>query len=273
MLAVRTDQWKLVTYPDTEELSELYDLKNDPYEMTNLIKDPAYQNKIAELQEEIDRLVKETDYKSTYAVIDKTQKRGLMLKYDFENSDGQTVKDLSGNGNDGKIANAAIVETDRGAALKCSPESYVTVNKSDSLDTTNCPLTVSVWIKAESDGTVLTQGEGGKGAWSLFVEDGIPCFAVRDIGKIAVADGMESCLGKWTHLAAIINHDKLEYFVDRKKVASVPRGRNLVFFGDISLTIGKEQGRQVLDGLAPAGSFEGLITDLDFYREYKSDLE
>lgn len=106
---------------------------------------------------------------------------------------------------------------------------------------------------------------------SLFVEDGVPCFGVRDSGRIAVADGMESCLGKWTHLAATVNLDKLEMFVDGKKVASVPRGRYLKFFGSKTLTIGKEQGKQTL-GMIDNKSFTGLIADLSFYRQYKSDL-
>jgi len=272
-LAVRTEDFKLVTYPDTEEKSELYDLKNDPIEMNNLIDDPAYQNKIIELQKEIDHLAKETDYKESYAVLDKTKKQGLMLKYDFEDCDGKTVKDLSGNSNDGKISNAAIVTTEKGAALNCSPQSAVVVEQCDSLDTSNCPLSVSLWFKAQTDGTVVSQGEAtrGAGAWSLFIEDGVPCFGVNDNGRPAVADGMESCFGKWTHLVATVNLDKLEMFIDGKKVASVPRGRYLKFFGAKTLTIGKEQDGQTLKMIDP-GSFTGLISDFEFYRQYKSDL-
>ncbi|MBM4104192.1 MAG: DUF4976 domain-containing protein [Planctomycetes bacterium] len=271
-VAIRTEDWKLVTYPDTEEKSELYDLKNDPHEMNNLIDAPAYQEKAVALQKEMDRLVKDTDYKKSYDILDTTKKQGLMLKYDFENCDGRTIKDLSGNANIGNISNATVIATDKGAALKCSPKTSVTVKQSDSLDTSNCPLTVSLWIKAESDGTVLSQGQAHKGAWSLFVEDGIPCFAVIDTGRAAVADGMESCLGKWTHLVAAVNHDKLEFFVNGKKAASVPRGRNLIFFGNKSLTIGKQQGEQVLGGIIPAGGFKGLVSNLEFYRQYKVNL-
>jgi hypothetical protein len=194
-----------------------------------------------------------------------------MIKYDFEGSDGKVVKDLSGNSNNGKISNAGIVETDKGAALKCSANSSVVVKQSESMDTSECPLTVFVRFKAESDGTVLSQGEVYKGAWSLFIEDGIPCFGVRDSGRIAVADGMKSCLGKWVDIVAMVNLNKCEMFVDGKKVASVPRGRYLKFFGDKTLTIGKEQGEQVL-GMIPAGSFTGLISELAFYRQYKSYL-
>ena len=272
-LAVRTEDFKLVTYPDTDEISELYDLKNDPHEMNNLIDAPAYQKKAAQLQKEIDRLASQTDYKESYAVLDKTKKQGLMLKYDFEDCDGRTVKDLSGNSNNGNISNAGVVTTEKGAALKCSPQTSVIVKQSSSLDTSNCPLSVSLRFKAQADGTVLSQGDArkGTGAWSLFIEDGVPCFGVNDGGRIAVADGMESCLGKWIHLAATINLNKLEMFVDGKKVASVPRGRYLKFFGSKALTIGKEQGKQTL-GMIPAGSFTGLISDLSFYRQYKSDL-
>lgn len=272
MLAIRTEEWKLITYPDTQDKSELYDLKNDPYEMSNLIDNPLCQKQVVELQKEMERLAKETGYKKNYTVLDTTKKQGLMLKYDFENCDGKTVNDISGNSNHGNILNATIIKTDRGAALKCSPQSSITVKQSDSLDISRCPLTVSLHIKTESDGTVISQGEAHKGAWSLFIEDGIPCFAVRDIGKVAVADGMESCLGKWTRLAVAVNDDKLEFFVDGKKAALVPRGRNLIFFGDKSLTIGKEQGEQVLGGLIPAGSFTGLISDLEFYRQSKSSI-
>jgi hypothetical protein len=262
---VRTDDWKLVTYPDTQEKYELYNLKEDAHEMNNLIDDPACRGKAVQLQKEIDRLARETDYKENYGVLDKTKKQGLMLKYDFEECDGRVVKDLSGHSNHGKILNASIVTSEKGAALRCSSQSAVIIEQSESLDTSDCPLSVSVWFKAESDGTVLSQGQPIKGAWSLFIEDGIPCFGVRDSHRIAVADGIECCLGKWTHLAATVNYDKLEIFVDGKKAASVPRGRYLKFFGDKTLVIGKEQGEQTL-GMIPAGGFQGLISDVEFYR-------
>ena len=36
--AVRTMDWKLIHYADLTGMDELYDLKNDPFEMKNLIK-------------------------------------------------------------------------------------------------------------------------------------------------------------------------------------------------------------------------------------------
>ena len=39
-------------------MDELYDLKNDPYEMTNVIADPDSQAVLMELKSELERLVK-----------------------------------------------------------------------------------------------------------------------------------------------------------------------------------------------------------------------
>jgi arylsulfatase A-like enzyme len=62
---VRTDRWKFIRYPHGDggpdrHLSELYDLQNDPEENKNLIADPTQKERIAELQAELDRLLKET---------------------------------------------------------------------------------------------------------------------------------------------------------------------------------------------------------------------
>jgi N-acetylglucosamine-6-sulfatase len=58
--AVRTDRYKLVHWVnrgDDGELDELYDLERDPYEMKNLIDDPACAEIRRELRAELARLV------------------------------------------------------------------------------------------------------------------------------------------------------------------------------------------------------------------------
>ncbi len=54
--AVRTERWKYIRYTDLQGMDELYDLKSDPYELRNLIADPAARKALPELEKELTRL-------------------------------------------------------------------------------------------------------------------------------------------------------------------------------------------------------------------------
>lgn len=62
-LAVRTDRWKYIRYPGTSEIEELYDLKNDPYELKNLAADPKHASTLADMKKRMDALMVETKAK------------------------------------------------------------------------------------------------------------------------------------------------------------------------------------------------------------------
>jgi N-acetylglucosamine-6-sulfatase len=62
---VRTENWKYMHYPHGDgspdrHKAELYDLRNDPGELKNLIDDPASKATLAELQAELTRLMAQT---------------------------------------------------------------------------------------------------------------------------------------------------------------------------------------------------------------------
>ena len=62
---VRSDGWKYVHYPHGDggpdrHLAELYDLNKDPGERTNLVADASASAKLAELKQELARLMAET---------------------------------------------------------------------------------------------------------------------------------------------------------------------------------------------------------------------
>jgi len=64
--AVRTDDWKYVRYPHGDggpdrHKADLFHLATDPDETMNLVDDPKYAGKVAELKAELDRLLVETD--------------------------------------------------------------------------------------------------------------------------------------------------------------------------------------------------------------------
>lgn len=63
VLAVRTKQWKYITYPSVKGgVVELYDLKQDPGELRNLAPDPNHARTLNRMKAELERLKRETGY-------------------------------------------------------------------------------------------------------------------------------------------------------------------------------------------------------------------
>jgi N-acetylglucosamine-6-sulfatase len=62
---VRTDEWVYIHYPHGDggpdrHMAELYNIKQDPEELKNLINDPSMKGKIEELKGELERQMKAT---------------------------------------------------------------------------------------------------------------------------------------------------------------------------------------------------------------------
>lgn len=60
VLAVRTNRWKYIRYPEIDDIDELYDLKNDQYELKNLASDPKHAATLDEMKKKMDLLLVET---------------------------------------------------------------------------------------------------------------------------------------------------------------------------------------------------------------------
>jgi len=56
--AIRTKRWKYIRYNELNGMDELYDLKNDPYEMENVVNRPDSKMVLNRLSSEIDGLLK-----------------------------------------------------------------------------------------------------------------------------------------------------------------------------------------------------------------------
>ncbi len=62
-IAVRTERWKYIRYPEIDDIEELYDLQNDRYELRNLAYDPKHAATLAEMKQRMEALMIETKAK------------------------------------------------------------------------------------------------------------------------------------------------------------------------------------------------------------------
>ena len=61
--AIRDDRWKLIRYPQVDR-TQLFDLQNDPEEITNLAADPQHAAKLNELQAMLEKEMAAADDKA-----------------------------------------------------------------------------------------------------------------------------------------------------------------------------------------------------------------
>jgi N-acetylglucosamine-6-sulfatase len=57
---VRTERWKYIHYVDLDGMDELYDLRADPFEMTNVVDQADARRALEEMKAELDRTLRET---------------------------------------------------------------------------------------------------------------------------------------------------------------------------------------------------------------------
>jgi len=88
----------------------------------------------------------------------------IVLYLPFDEGAGDTVKDLSGNGNDGTVKNTKWVDGKIGKALEFSGTSYVDIPNSDSLSMTQA-VTVMAWVSMKG-GTSGEMAIVSKGQWA-----------------------------------------------------------------------------------------------------------
>jgi N-acetylglucosamine-6-sulfatase len=262
IVGVRTEDWKLVRYPDLKDLDELYDLHSDPHELHSLVKSEVYQAKHQELSKELDRLMDETGYHQTKwkpLPLGGGAKRGgkVVLAYDFAKLNGQTVPDVSGNKNAGQLVNGTLVPGRAGGqALKLAGKGHIDVKASPSLNLNGHYWTYEAWIKAEADGVVVARGGHNLGL-ALFLEKGKPSFAVRS-GRCFVAQAAESVLGQWVHVAGVFDRNSATIYVNGEPAGHVTLPFRILRDPKETMQIGADLTTPV-DPVAGQGAFRGLI--------------
>lgn len=277
--AVRTRDAKLIKYPGHAEWTELFDLRADPYEMTNLFNHPAHALLRDRLEAEHDRLAREVGY-VVPSYVDRPDWWGkpggpdwkpeakveLRLQYDPAGGEGEGTRlmDRSGQGNHGQVHGISLAEGRSGRhAWRFPGSGYVEVPKSKSLNPALMAWTVEVVAKPERpDGLLLARGGQSQG-YALWFQEGRPAFTVRVNSKAVTARASEPFLN-WATLTGTISADRqVKLRVNGRLAATAPLPDFIELDPHDSMQIGADLGSPVL-GTAPP-KFTGLIESVRIF--------
>jgi hypothetical protein len=218
--AVRTTDAKLIRYMGHDEWTELFDLKNDPYELRNLFNDPAHAGLRSRLEAELARLAKETGYR----VPDYTDRpewwgkpggpdwkpeTQSALRLEFLGAlDGKRAVDSSGLNNHGTASGIQVVPAPGGGkAFRFDGTGYIEVPKQPSLNPAEQAWTVEVNLKPDKqDGMVLARGGKSQG-YALWLQKNKPCFTVV-AGAKPITVTAKDPLDDWSTVTAMIKADR-----------------------------------------------------------------
>lgn len=265
MTAVRTSRYKLISYPEIDDMDELFDLEKDPHEMNNLAVDPAFDELQARMRANLEKAKTRHGWKLN--VFPKNLPRvrgpeGLLLKVSAE---GDEIA-MEGMGADLRFmhrglgfAEGAMVFDGRSAALRIPFDPVI--------DPARWPFRIKVRVKAEKDGVVAAQSTPGYG-YKLFFQDGRPGVSVHCktwIDTSTTIDGPAFMLGQWVQLEAEIDYNRLTFFIDGDQVESV--SLPLPFKGSpkTPLMIGAPSGHPVAPGLTDK-PFAGMVKTFQLRR-------
>ncbi len=254
MFGVRTERWKYVTYPDIDDIDEMYDLETDPLEMTNLAEDPKYAAKRRELEGELDRLMKETKYAEPPRP--NVQRAGkVVLAY-------TQATDASGSENHGTLNGTELVAGRKGKARRFSGKDWIGVEKRPTLDCSRGPLSVEAWVKPEAtDGVILARG-GQSHGYALYLSEGKPVFAVRRGGDIDTVECSEAIGQDWTHLCAVITGNALlKLYVNGKLAGTTELPGFITVDPNEGMEVGMDRAT-IVDDYTEKNGFVGVIDEV-----------
>jgi N-acetylglucosamine-6-sulfatase len=264
MTAVRTDRYKLITYPEIKDIDELYDLHKDPYEMNNLALNPKYSKLHKSMQKLMEK--ERIDNQWSLGVFPHNLKRirgeeGVL--FDLVVDAGAIVdKQQSGTG-----IYSVATEIKEDSVFFDGKQSAIKVPFQSRMDPAGWPYHVEIELKPESDGVVAVQSTPGYG-YKVFIEDGSPGLAVHCktwVDTTTVIDATESVLNQWTKLQILIDYNQVELRVNGQLVERI--SLPLPFKGSpkTELVLGNKGKHPVVKGV-PNHAFKGLIRNFKCMR-------
>ena len=191
----------------------------------------------------------------------------LALLYDFNSVEGTGVPDGSGRGHTGTLQGREIVFGRNKPAVHFGGKGLLTTpDVSADMDFTSRPLTVGAMCRPSApDGVIVAMGDAEDG-FSLYLQGGVPHFAVRVKGALHRAVAPEAVrLDQWVHVAGVIDaKGELTLLVDTWPVVRSP-GSLIARASAEPVTVGADAGAFVGEYSTPM-HWHGLLQDVRLYR-------
>ena len=247
---VRTERYKLINFYENKEW-ELFDLKEDPNELTSVYDDPAYAKIRKDLEVELKRL--QEFYKDDGTVINfgaakaKNYPTTLARRFrfgDFDNSE--------------KSPYGAAVTTGGKTPLFQTPSS-------GKFNPEFKPITLGGFINpTDGNGVIAAQGGVAMG-YTMQLKDGRLSFSIRSQGQLYSASGPEIKLNEWTHVVAVLDRNaKLAFVVNGEKVQTDIKAAFLTSAPADGFTLGADGGSFVGD-YGQENGLKGKMADFRLY--------
>lgn len=242
MKALRDKRYKLVAYPEIDDISELYDLKKDPHEMVNLAGDPVYAEIQSRMTAKLNRKAAQIGWQPRIFPKNLPRFRGPqgdLLKLSFP-----AGRDFHGKAT--TIHLPADRMTDPGA----------------------WPYQVEVGVRPETDGVILSQA-GPRYGFKLFLQDGHP--GVSTVCRTWKAsrttiDAPDPVFNDWVRLRAVIDYNRLVFFVDDRLIDTVPLPQPFKDYTHAPLVIG-DGSENPVSSSTPNDPFRGSIRFVKVFRK------
>ena len=156
-------------------------------------------------------------------------------------------------------------KVDVGALQKTARGMFIKIKNSKSLDPVGKALAVEAWVKpSRPAGVVLARG-GPIHGYSLYLNKGLPHFAIRRDKQIYLVRAKQKVGNKWSHLTGVLSSDKkLLLYVNGELAASADAPGLLTSIPHQGTEIGADDGGPVSDYRSPF-TFTGLIDEVRIY--------
>ncbi len=145
-------------------------------------------------------------------------------------------------------------------------KSWISVEKSTSLNPAKTPLAVEAWVKAEKPAGAIVANGGPAHGYALFLQQGRPHFAIRVSDDMFVVSAKKRVVGDWVHLAGVLTSDKkLEIYVDGELAASAEAGGFIVEEPAQAIEVGADDGSEGVGQYRGPLAFAGLMDQVRVY--------